>query len=216
MCEIIIPVCPTQPKTWRPNRPIYPYVIPLGSYLHGSLMNNVTESAINAWQIPADTQGPSVTAFICTNGAREGRAPSAIRERPPASPVIWPFAVHEIQVPCSGRIQPEHLLKVFENGADLVCVIGCEPGNCHNLEGSTRAQRRIEYVQKILAEIGLDERRLMWFSLPGSAREDMAAAIGEQPAAKNAASYSTIAAEIARQVKDRVESLTPNPLAEKV
>jgi F420-non-reducing hydrogenase iron-sulfur subunit len=163
---------------------------------------------------PIGTPGPSITVLICDNGAREGHPPSAVRPRPQALRFDWPFPVQEILIPCTGRIQPEHLLKAFENGSDLVCVIACQQGNCHSLEGNLRAKRRVEYVQEILREIGLDERRLMWFSLPGSAREDMAAGVGETPGAAKSASPSVIAADIARQVKDRLNSLAPNPFGQ--
>jgi len=68
----------------------------------------------------------SVTLFVCTNSARPGVAPSSGgRQRPLPLPVEWPFSAHEIEVPCTGKLQPEHLLKAFEAGADLVCVIAC-------------------------------------------------------------------------------------------
>ena len=51
----------------------------------------------------------------------------------------WPFPVREVLVPCTGRLQPEHLLKAFESGSDLVCAIACAEDNCHYAEGSTAA-----------------------------------------------------------------------------
>lgn len=122
---------------------------------------------------------PQVTLFICTNGARYGLAPtSAARLRPSPLPVKWPFRAHEIMVPCTGKLQPEHLLKAFEAGADLVGVIACDEKNCHYLEGSRRAKRRIEYVRGLLDELGLGGERLRLFHLPGSASEDLALGCG--------------------------------------
>jgi coenzyme F420-reducing hydrogenase delta subunit len=159
---------------------------------------------------------PSITAFICTNGTREGRSPSALRPRPEAPHFDWPFSAQEVLVPCAGRIQPEHLLKAFEDGSDLVCIIACREDNCHSLEGSLRGKHRMEYVQQLLAQIGLDERRLMWFSLPGSAREDMAAgsAAGslKAPSASASAPIAELTTEITKQITARLKTLTPSPL----
>ena len=120
-----------------------------------------------------------VTLFVCANSARASSLPtSGARARPAPLPVAWPFRVHGIQVPCTGKLQPEHLLKAFESGTDLVCVIACDAGNCHYLEGSRRAQRRVEYVRGLLDELGLGGERLMLFHLPGSAKEDLALACG--------------------------------------
>ncbi|MCY3024264.1 MAG: hydrogenase iron-sulfur subunit [Planctomycetota bacterium] len=127
----------------------------------------------------ADARG-SVTLFMCTNSARAGVAPtSGLRPRPAPVPVEWPFSAHEVMVPCTGKLQPEHLLKAFEAGADLVCVIACDAGNCHYLEGSRRAERRVAHVRQLLDDIGLGGERLLMFQLPGSAKEDMA--MGCQP-----------------------------------
>ena len=160
---------------------------------------------------------PSITAFICANGTREGHPASALRPRPEAPHFDWPFAAQEVLMPCVGRIQPEHLLKAFEDGSDLVCIVACREHNCHNLEGSLRGKRRLEYVQQLLAQIGLDERRLMWFSLPGSAREDMAAgaAPGTPSGAASSASRSAPSpetAEITKQIAGRLKTLAPSPL----
>ena len=129
----------------------------------------------------ASSQAPAVTVFVCVNAARQGQPPSS-RRRPPSVPSFqWPFAASEVRVPCSGRIQPEHLLKAFETGADAVCVIACEEGNCHHAEGCRRAKRRVEYVGRLLEEIGLGAQRLMLYHLPGSAREDMALGVEAAP-----------------------------------
>ena len=122
---------------------------------------------------------PAVTLFICSNSYRSGQMPtSGTRQPPGALPDAWSFSVHEIRIPCAGKLQPEHLLKAFEAGADLVCVIACDEANCHYLEGSRRANRRIEYVRGLLEELGLGGERLLLFHLPGSSREDMALGCG--------------------------------------
>jgi coenzyme F420-reducing hydrogenase delta subunit len=127
------------------------------------------------------------------------------RERPAPLPVAWPFRVHEVPVPCTGKLQPEHLLKAFEAGTDAVCVLACDAGNCHYLEGSRRVQRRVEYVRGILDEVGLGGERLLLYHLPGSAKEDAALGCGAKSGARNeeeaAGRLKGVAAEIAGKLK---------------
>jgi coenzyme F420-reducing hydrogenase delta subunit len=160
--------------------------------------------------------GRTLTVFVCANCARGGLAPtSAGRARPTVPAFGWPCAAREVLVPCSGRLQPEHLLKAFETGADVVGVIACQPDNCHHVEGSCRAQRRIDYTRGLLDQIGLGGGRLMLFHLPGTAREDMALGLPAtgttSPAAADlAAQVQTIVAEVTANL----QKLTPNPLRE--
>jgi nicotinamide mononucleotide adenylyltransferase len=124
--------------------------------------------------------------------------------------------VHEIALPCSGKLQPEHLLKAFEAGADAVCIIACAGDNCHYLEGSRRAERRVEYVRQLLDEIGLDGERLMVFRLAASAQED--GTLGHVPkdpspnTQLNREEPGSRVAEIRDMVMARLGALQPNPL----
>ena len=153
-----------------------------------------------------------IVAFVCENCGRPGIAPSSgIRRRPVLPDFAWPFAVHEVAVPCSGRVQPEHFLKALEDGADAVAVICCEEGNCHHLEGNRRCERRLGYVNSLVQEAGLGGDRLAIFHLPGSAKQDMALGTGTTPMTDLA-----MPAKIAA-VRDafvaRVATISRNPLA---
>ena len=74
--------------------------------------------------------------------------------------------IHDIPVPCSGRLQPEHFLKAFEAGADIVLVVTCRDGDCRYLEGRRRVQQRIDYVRGLLDEVGLGGERLVLLESP--------------------------------------------------
>jgi len=63
-------------------------------------------------------------------------------------------------LPCSGRIDPLHLMRALESGADKVYLITCPIGACRYREGNTRAQKRIAYAQGLIEEIGLERERL--------------------------------------------------------
>jgi len=126
----------------------------------------------------------------------------------------WPFPVHEVMVPCSGKLQPEHLLKAFEAGADLVCVIACDKGNCHYMEGSRRVQRRAKYVCDLLDELGVGGQRLLTFSLRGSGKEDMAMGCGAGAAKTNGSDDETAARlkSIAEEIVGKLKTLGASPL----
>jgi coenzyme F420-reducing hydrogenase delta subunit len=168
---------------------------------------------------PAIESGAArVVLFLCGNGARPGVPPNAIaRQRPQPLPVKWSFPAEEIVVPCTGKLQPEHFLKAFEAGADMVCVIACEDANCHYLEGSKRVHRRFDYVRGMLNELGLGGERLQLFHLPGSAKEDMA--LGSGCAQPNGAplkeKIAARLAEISAEIATKLSVLGSSPLREK-
>ena len=156
---------------------------------------------------------PAVTVFVCANCARPGEAPtSAGRPRPNLPDFAWPMPVREVLVPCTGRLQPEHVLKAFDSGTSLVCAVACQEDNCHYIEGSQRCARRVDYIRAILDEIGLGAERLMLFHLPGTAAEDMALATGRRPPARSAADLDVRLTAIREGVMRTLQSLPPNPL----
>jgi coenzyme F420-reducing hydrogenase delta subunit len=63
-------------------------------------------------------------------------------------------------LPCSGRIDPLHLMRALESGADKVYLVTCPEGACHYREGNMRAKKRIAYAQGLIEEIGLERDRL--------------------------------------------------------
>jgi F420-non-reducing hydrogenase iron-sulfur subunit len=157
----------------------------------------------------------TVTLFRCVNSHRPGAVPtSGARSSPAPLPVAWPFPVHDVCVPCSGKLQPEHLLKAFEAGADLVCVVVCDEANCHYLEGSRRAKRRIEYVRGLLDELGLGGERLLLFHLPGSAREDMSLGCGcvVDGTVESSDAVAKRLTALSDEIADRLRRLGASPL----
>ncbi len=73
--------------------------------------------------------------------------------------------VRIIQLPCTGKADPIHFMKAFEEGADGVFVAGCLEGQCHYLKGNLRAKKRVAYVKRLLAEVQVEPERLDMFNL---------------------------------------------------
>ncbi len=104
----------------------------------------------------------------------------------------YPSNIKVIQVPCTGRVDIIHLLRAIEDGADGVYVAGCLEGECHFINGNLKAKKRVNYVKKVLKEIGLEPERVEMFNLSA----------GEGPRF----------AEIAREMNKRIRSLGPSPV----
>jgi coenzyme F420-reducing hydrogenase delta subunit len=161
-----------------------------------------------------DVVTAAVTTFICANCARPGRTPdSGGRSFPTIPEFDWPLPVQEVLVSCTGRLQPEHVLKAFESGADLVLTVSCDKEGCRFLQGSERWTRRADYVRTILEEVGLRGERLMLFSLPGTVSEDTALDAGRpEPFSAGAAVNAQVVA-IRDAVLQALDGLASNPLS---
>jgi len=61
---------------------------------------------------------------------------------------------------CTGRIDPQFVLKAFDAGADGVMILGCHPGDCHYKEGNYKALRRFHLLKKMLRQFGIKDERL--------------------------------------------------------
>jgi len=67
---------------------------------------------------------------------------------------------------CSGRVEPEFVLKALREGADGVLIAGCHPGECHYVEGNIKTLRRYILLKQMLRQLGVEEERvqLVWAS----------------------------------------------------
>jgi len=103
---------------------------------------------------------PKIVGFLCNWCSYQG-ADLAGTSRKKYLPNI-----RIVRVMCSGRVEPTFILKALERGADGVLVCGCHPGDCHYNEGNYKTVRRFMLLNKMLAQLGVeDERvRLEWVS----------------------------------------------------
>jgi len=156
---------------------------------------------------------PALTVFVCAQCARPGQVPtSSGRSKPVVPDFDWPAPAQQIIVPCTGRLQPEHVLKAFEAGSSIVSAVACREDNCHHVEGSRRCARRVDFIRSLLDEIGLGGERLLLFHLPGSASQDLAlAAQTPLPEAEGESLEAQIAA-IRTEVMEALRTFPSNPL----
>jgi coenzyme F420-reducing hydrogenase delta subunit len=78
-----------------------------------------------------------------------------------------------ISLPCSGKIDIPYLVKAFETGADGVVLVTCREGECQNLEGNLRAQKRSQAVDSLLEEAGLGKGRITVIQLKQGGTEQI-------------------------------------------
>ena len=97
---------------------------------------------------------PEVTAFVCQYCADQA-ANSAGSLR-----FAYPPNVKIVRFPCTGKVDVQHVLNAFEQGADGVYVVACPEGNCHHIDGNIAAGRRITYAKSLLDEVGVGSERV--------------------------------------------------------
>jgi F420-non-reducing hydrogenase iron-sulfur subunit len=103
---------------------------------------------------------PRIVAFFC-NWCTYLAADLAGTSR-----MKYPANARVIRVMCSGRLDPQFILKAFADGADGVLIGGCHPGDCHYQEGNYKCLRRFELLKRVVREMGIDDDRLRleWIS----------------------------------------------------
>ena len=103
---------------------------------------------------------PKIIVFCCNWCSYAGADLAGV------SRLQMPTDFRVIRVMCSGRVDPEHILKAFSIGADGILVAGCHPADCHYIGGNYRTRRRIPLLQIMLQQFGLDKSRLQleWIS----------------------------------------------------
>ena len=103
------------------------------------------------------------------------------------------FEMKIVKLPCSSMVKDVFLLRAFEAGSDGVLVLVCPEGQCRYLEGNIRAKKRVEWVQNLLDEIGLNGKRLSISNI----------SIGDEDAT----------AQIIKKTLNDLDELGPNPAA---
>ena len=111
-------------------------------------------------EVPDGAFEPRIIAFFC-NWCTYLAADLAGTSRMKYAPNI-----RVIRLMCSGRVDPQFILKAFAEGADGVLIGGCHPGDCHYQEGNYKTLRRYLLLKRVLVQMGIepDRFRLEWIS----------------------------------------------------
>jgi coenzyme F420-reducing hydrogenase delta subunit len=66
-----------------------------------------------------------------------------------------------IRVMCSGRVDPEFVLRAFLNGTDGVFIAGCRLGECNYVtQGNYHALDMVLLLKRVMEHVGIDRERL--------------------------------------------------------
>jgi len=103
---------------------------------------------------------PRIVCFFCRWCTYAGAdlAGTSRKQYPPNGVVV--------RVNCSGRVDPQHILWAFREGADGVLIGGCHPHDCHYQDGNYKTMRRVALLKPLLAQMGIEPERLRleWIS----------------------------------------------------
>lgn len=68
--------------------------------------------------------------------------------------------VRLVVLPCSSNVEVRQMVKMLEKGTDAIQIVACEEEACRFLVGSSKAERRVEYVRQLLDEIDFGAERV--------------------------------------------------------
>ena len=92
---------------------------------------------------------PKIIGFLCNWCSYTGADLAG------TSRLQYPPNVRVIRVMCSSRVNPQLVLKAFQEGADGVLVSGCHPGDCHYIEGNYHARRKLTMLSDLIDYMGV-------------------------------------------------------------
>ncbi len=109
---------------------------------------------------------PRIVAFLCNWCSYAGADLAGV------SRMQYAPNIRIIRVPCSGRINPLHIVFALRQGADGVLVSGCHPGDCHYISGNYVARRKFNMLKNFLEHVGINPERVQfsWVSAAEGAR----------------------------------------------
>ena len=116
---------------------------------------------------------PKIIGFLCNWCSYAGA------DKAGAAQTTYPPNVHIVRIMCTGRMDPQFVLKAFDEGADGVIILGCHPGDCHYKEQNFRMIQRQEFFLSLLRSLGVEEERCRLDFVSASEGERFAQVITE-------------------------------------
>ncbi|MDQ7094733.1 hydrogenase iron-sulfur subunit [Desulfosporosinus sp. PR] len=96
---------------------------------------------------------PLIIGIVCEN------SPLSVMSPAEADGAAYPD-FRFLRVPCAGRINPQYVLRAFQQGADAVLLTGCPPGKCRYPGGDQEAKLRLELMREFIGNLGMEKERL--------------------------------------------------------
>lgn len=109
-------------------------------------------------QIRVLTKPNDIIAILCRWSAYNAT------ERAAHDRLAYPENVKIIRVPCTGAVDPSHVMLALQRGAKGVLIGGCYPHACHYARGNFRARAREQLLKLNLESLGVagNKIRLEW------------------------------------------------------
>jgi heterodisulfide reductase subunit A len=78
----------------------------------------------------------------------------------------YPASARVVRTMCSGRVDPDFVLRAFARGAAMVLVSGCHFADCHYIDANLATQQRVDQLWNKLERAGIRPERLQleWIS----------------------------------------------------
>jgi len=100
----------------------------------------------------AEPVSPDIAVYVCVNCIPGGGHLPRQWEQDGACALVR-------EVPCSGKMDAQYLLRALEGGARGICVVACPKGDCQLAQGNYRAEVRVGTIRRLLTEIGMEPER---------------------------------------------------------
>lgn len=120
---------------------------------YASQLEGWNHSGLHA-QIRALVQKGDLLAILCRWSAYNAT------ERAAQDRLIYDENVKIVRVPCTGAVDPSHVMMALERGAKGVLIGGCYPDACHYGRGNFRAKARESILKLNLTSLGMDKDRV--------------------------------------------------------
>jgi quinone-modifying oxidoreductase subunit QmoB len=113
---------------------------------------------IKAIEVPDETEEkPRILALLCENDAMPALDDAALKG------AKWNAWMRVIPVRCLGSVNLAWVSESVSRGIDGIILIGCKRGDdyqCHYIEGSQLAHKRLENIQETLTRLSLESERI--------------------------------------------------------
>ncbi len=122
-----------------------------------SRLEKYTAQEISEW-IKTTTKPGDIIALLCKWSAYNATETAAYMK------IRYPENIKILRVPCSGAVEPKHIIQALNLNARGVLIGGCYPDACHYAKGNFRARTREKILKETLELLGLskDRVRLEW------------------------------------------------------